>query len=413
MLRFEASALMLPTMTTQSPDPYVPPVPTAFSIFLLAVASLASALAFRIGDPLLPQLSVEFNTSTGNVAHVVTAFAVAYGIAQFFYGPLGDRLGKYRTITLATLFCSVGSLGAAFAPSLEVLLFCRALSGIAGAGVMPLALAWIGDGVPYERRQATMARFLIGSITGIAGGQVVGGLFADTLGWRSGFVFLAILYLTAGIALHVFRPAPDRRPARDAQAHIFSSLVELFKVKWARLVILFGFIEGAIVFGILAFVPNYLQSRFGVSATIAGATGALFAIGGYGYVVLASWLVPRLGERGMVLSGGGILALAFLMLLAGPVWTWALPSGLLCGFGYYLVHSTLQVQATQMAPKVRGTSVAMFASFLFTGQAFGAWAVAQISETVGINWAFALAMVLMPTVATGFAMALKRRKFAG
>jgi predicted MFS family arabinose efflux permease len=404
---------MLATMTKQSPDSYVPPVPTAFSIFLLAVASFASALAFRIGDPLLPQLSLEFNTSTGNAAHVVTAFAVSYGIAQFFYGPLGDRIGKYRTITLATLLCSIGSLGAAFAPSLEMLLFCRVLSGAAGAGVMPLALAWIGDGVPYERRQATMARFLIGSITGIAGGQVVGGLFADTLGWRYGFVFLAILYLSAGLALHVFRPAPHRAPVLGTQGHIFSSLVELFKVKWAKVVILVGFIEGAIVFGVLAFVPSYLQHRFGVSATIAGATGALFAVGGYGYVAFASWLVPRLGERGMVLSGGVILAVAFLMLLAGPVWTWALPAGLLCGFGYYLVHSTLQIQATQMAPKVRGTSVAMFASFLFTGQAFGAWAVAQISDSVGIGWAFALAMVLMPAVTTSFAMALKRRKFAG
>lgn len=403
---------MLPTMTTPSPEPYVPPVPTGLSIFLLALASFASALAFRIGDPLLPQLSREFNASSGSVAHVVTAFAIAYGIAQFFYGPLGDRIGKYRTITLATLLCSVGSIGAAFAPSLDVLLFCRVLSGAAGAGVMPLALAWIGDGVPYERRQATMARFLIGSITGIAGGQVVGGLFADTLGWRSGFVFLAVLYLSSAVALHVFKPAPDRVAQRDARAHVFSTLVELFRVKWARVVIVTGFMEGAIVFGVLAFVPSYLQNHFGVSATAAGATGALFALGGYGYVACASWLVPRFGESGMVFTGGIILAGTFLMLLAGPVWTWALPAVLCCGFGYYLVHSTLQIQATQMAPKVRGTAVAMFASFLFTGQAVGAWAVAQINESFGVSWAFALAMVLMPIVTTCFSAALKRRKYA-
>jgi len=399
-------------MTTPLAEPVaqsVPPVPTRLSVFLLAMASFASACAFRIGDPLLPQLSVEFGTTPSIAAHVVTVFAIAYGIAQFFYGPLGDRIGKYRTITLATLFCSVGSIGAALAPSLDVLVFCRVLSGIGGAGVMPLALAWLGDSVPYERRQATMARFLVGSITGIAGGQVIGGLFADTLGWRSGFVFLATMYLCAGVALHVFRPAgqvvPPRRPG-----HLFSTVAHLFSVKWARVIILAGFLEGAIVFGILAFVPSYLQTRFGVSATVAGATGAVFALGGYLYVAVANWFVPWLGERKMVLTGGFVLALAFLTLLIGWSWTFALPAGLLCGFGYYLVHSTLQTQATQMAPQIRGTAVAMFASFLFTGQSLGVWAVSQIDAHVGVSWAFALAMVMMPMVTIALATAMRRRK---
>lgn len=384
-----------------------------FTIFLLSLASFASACAFRIGDPLLPKLAAEFGTTASAASYVATVFAIAYGIAQFFYGPLGDRLGKYRTITVATLLCSVGSGAAAFAPSLDALIFCRILSGIAGAGVMPLSLAWIGDNVAYEKRQATMARFLIGSITGIAGGQVIGGLFADTLGWRYGFAFLAVLYLSAGVALVKYRPSGQKGSPRPAGSHLFSTLGQLFQVKWARVVLATGFLEGAIVFGVLAFVPVYLQHRFGVSATLAGATGAVFAVGGYGYVAIANRLVTRLGERGMVLSGGFVLVFAYLMLLAGPAWWWALPSGLLCGFGYYLVHSTLQTQATQMAPHVRGTAVAMFASFLFSGQAVGVWAVAQIDALIGVSWAFALAMVLMPMLTLTFAAAMRRRLLRG
>ena len=59
-----------------------------------------------------------------------------------------------------------------------------ALSGAAGAGIVPLSMAWIGDTVPYERRQATLARFLTGTILGMSAGQLAGGLFADTVGWR-------------------------------------------------------------------------------------------------------------------------------------------------------------------------------------------------------------------------------------
>ncbi|MCC3262812.1 hypothetical protein LLE87_32085, partial [Paenibacillus polymyxa] len=59
--------------------------------------------------------------------------------------------------------CALGSAGAVMAGSLDMLVFCRALSGAAGAGIVPLSMAWIGDNVPYERRQATLARFLTGT----------------------------------------------------------------------------------------------------------------------------------------------------------------------------------------------------------------------------------------------------------
>jgi predicted MFS family arabinose efflux permease len=386
-----------------------PPPPTKFAVFLLAMAAFASACAFRIGDPLLPRLVSDFGVTTGAASLVVTVFGVAYGIAQFFYGPLGDRIGKVRTITIATILCSFGSIGAAFAPSLDVLVACRALSGATGAGIMPLALAFLGDTVPYERRQATLARFLIGSVSGIAGGQMIGGIFADTLGWRYGFVFLGLIYLSVGLALLVFRVAGKSETASKGRPGFAESLRLLFSVSWARIILLVGFLEGAIVFGILAFVPNYLQHRFGVSSTTAGLTGALVTVGGYVYIATAKWLVPGLGERGLVTASGIVLSGSYLLFMLAPSWQLALVGGLICGFGYYLLHATLQTHSTQMVPKVRGTAVSMFASLLFTGQAVGVWVVARLDATVGMAWAFALAAVLMPALTFSLRWAMTRR----
>lgn len=162
----------------------------ARAIALLALAAFVSASAFRICDPMLPQLAAEFGASTGQAARAVTAFAVAYGVLQMFFGPVGDRYGKYRVVSVATFACAVGSAGAVAAETLDMLVLCRALSGAAGAGIVPLSMAWIGDTVPYERRQATLARFLTGTILGMATGQLAGGLFADTLGWRWAFAAL-------------------------------------------------------------------------------------------------------------------------------------------------------------------------------------------------------------------------------
>ncbi|AHV94942.1 major Facilitator Superfamily protein [Bordetella holmesii 30539] len=124
---------------------------------------------------MLPQLAQEFSTTTGQAGHAVTAFAVAYGLLQMFFGPVGDCYGKYRVVCVATFACAIGSAGAAMADSLDMLVICRMLSGAAGAGIVPLSMAWIGDNVPYERRQATLARFLTGTILGMAAGSLAGG----------------------------------------------------------------------------------------------------------------------------------------------------------------------------------------------------------------------------------------------
>jgi MFS family permease len=170
-------------------------------IILLALAAFASSSAFRICDPLLPVLASEFNVRTAQASSAVTYFSIAYGVMQFFYGPVGDRYGKFFILSLATLGCAVGSLLVAFAPTLGILELGRFISGATAAGIIPLSMAWIGDHVPYAQRQATLARYLLGSISGIAIGQLLGGVFADTVGWRWAFVFLAMSYLVVGSLL--------------------------------------------------------------------------------------------------------------------------------------------------------------------------------------------------------------------
>ncbi|WP_241076151.1 MFS transporter, partial [Achromobacter insuavis] len=289
----------------------------ARAIALLALAAFVSASAFRICDPMLPQLAAEFGASTGQAARAVTAFAVAYGVLQMFFGPVGDRYGKYRVVSVATFACALGSAGAFAAETLDALVLCRALSGAAGAGIVPLSMAWIGDTVPYERRQATLARFLTGTILGMAAGQLAGGLFADTLGWRWAFAALVGGYLVVGALLH--REVRRQRalglgvvdPNAPRQGFVAQARLVL-GTPWARVVLATVFIEGLLVFGALAFAPSYLHERFDISLTAAGALVAVYAVGGLLYTVVAGRILKRLGERGLAVAGGLVLGVAFL-----------------------------------------------------------------------------------------------------
>ena len=81
-----------------------------------ALAATASGVSLRVCDALLPRLAHDFDVSLGQASQVITAFAVAYGLSQLVFGPLGDRFGKYRVIGWACAASAVTSLLCALAP---------------------------------------------------------------------------------------------------------------------------------------------------------------------------------------------------------------------------------------------------------------------------------------------------------
>jgi MFS family permease len=165
------------------------------AIAVLALASFASAANLRVCDPLLPQMAGELGVSIGTAATVVMAFALAYGVFQIVVGPLGDARGKLKLVVLGSLWAGVATVCSAAMPSLGPLVLVRFLGGAGAAAVIPVAIAWIGDVVPYERRQATIARFLSGQILGSIFGQTAGGVFGEFLSWRWVFLLLAAVYV--------------------------------------------------------------------------------------------------------------------------------------------------------------------------------------------------------------------------
>src|SRR5450759_2169117 len=80
-------------------------------------------------------------------------------------------------------------LACGLAPSLPVLMAARLGSGLATGWIIPFALAFVGDVIPYERRQQVIGRFLSGQILGQLFGQTAGGVLGDYFGWRNGSSF--------------------------------------------------------------------------------------------------------------------------------------------------------------------------------------------------------------------------------
>jgi MFS family permease len=260
-------------------NPDTPPVSPDLSVprsafIALALAAFGSGMSMRVAGPMLVRLSSDFSHSIGEVSAVITVFSVAYGLAQLLFGPLGDRYGKYLVIAIECFVCSFTSLLCAAAIDFSTLVMARRLAGASCAALIPLSMAWIGDGVSYAERQPVLDRFMIGLILGNGVGVFVGGLCADHLDWRIPFGLIAISFLMTGVyLLRLRRQLPTHALAQHAQhsgltnhgiASLLRSFTHVLQVAWARIVPLGVFVEGALVFGTLAFIHTIFHLQLGL-----------------------------------------------------------------------------------------------------------------------------------------------------
>jgi predicted MFS family arabinose efflux permease len=103
------------------------------------------------------------------------------------------------------------------------------------------------------------------------------------------------------------------------------------------------------------------------------------------------------------------LGAAYLLLALAPAW-WVAPIAVtLIGLGFYMMHNTLQTNATQMAPDARGTAVGLFSAALYLGQTAGVAAFALVVDRAGAPIVFGTVAILLPALALWFAGRLKRR----
>jgi MFS transporter, YNFM family, putative membrane transport protein len=275
--------------------------------------------------------------------------------------------------------CSVGSLLSALSADLPFLVASRIGSALAAAAIIPLTLAWVGDVVHYEQRQETLARVGLGTMLGITAGQLFGGLLTDTLGWRWAFALMAAAFAVVSFLLaQQLKHLDPMAHTPHAPTGFFKQLRQVAHNPWARTFLSITLIEGATVFGVLAVTAAHLHQVHQISLTLAGATTALFGLGGMAYMAAAKIAIRRFGEVGLARYGGLSFGAAFVVIAFAPWWQLALPSCFVAGFGFAMLHNTMQAKATQMLPTARGTGVTLFAGFLFLGQSLGVLVLAEL-----------------------------------
>jgi len=384
------------------------------AITLLALASFAAQAMVRSTDSLLPQIAADLNVTVGATSVIVTFYLLAHGSVQLVIGPIGDRFGKYLCVAIAAAVSTLMVVACGLAPSLPVLVAARLACGLATGWIIPFALAFVGDVIPYERRQQVIGRFLSGQILGQLFGQAAGGVLGDFFGWRNVFFILAALLGLAAMGLfyelwHNPVTHATGAPAQRSRG-LAADYSAVLRNPWARAVIAIAFIESGAMYGAFTYVGADLHLRFGVNFALVGLFVGTFAIGGLIYSLSVRVLFDRLGPIGIATGGGALLAAGYAVLAIEPVY-WIAPLAITAtGLGFYMLHNTLQTNATQMTPEARGTAVALFSSALYLGQTAGVAAGGVLFDRFMAVPQFLIAAVVLLALGLWFAGRLKRRQ---
>ena len=181
-------------------------------IAVLSLAGLAYAVLASAVIPAIPTFQESFHTSETNVAWLLTGFLLSASVGTALIGRLGDIYGKERLLLITLVVLAFGTLLAALAKSLEVLIAARVIQGVAG-GIFPLAFAIMRDELPRDRVAGSIG--LMSSILGVGSGfgLVIGALIVEHLGWHWLFWIPFVVTVLAAVATWRYIPeSPVRAP---------------------------------------------------------------------------------------------------------------------------------------------------------------------------------------------------------
>jgi predicted MFS family arabinose efflux permease len=342
-------------------------------LYLLATACFTSSMLMRVTDPLVPEIARNLESLPATVALLGTAFALPYALSQPVLGPMGDALGKARIMKWCMGLLAVAVLLSALVPNLEMLFVARVLAGLAGGGTFPLAIAICGDRFPLAERQVALSRVLMAALVGQLCGSIGSGIIASYIGWRGVMVLGGIIAVAAFLLLHwKLEPRPNAVRRKISLTSMRTSYRTVFANP--RAIICYGavFVEGICIFGLLPYLAVLLEASGRGSIKEGGFVLAGLGVGGLLFGLLVKLLLKHLhGQMNMIRAGGVVAACGFAGYALNVDWQPQMASFVLIGLGFYMIHNSLQTQATELAPNERGAAVSLHAFSFFMGHATG------------------------------------------
>jgi len=403
---------------------------------VLAMGVAAFALLQSLVIPVLTTVQHQLHTTQSAATWVLTAYLLSASVMTPILGRVGDMIGKERVFVATLVALAVGSLLAAVAPSIGIMIVARVIQGIAG-GMVPVAFGIIRDEFPSDKVAGAVGALASLTAVGAGLGIVLAGPIVNALNYHWLFWLPMILTIIAAVSAVLFVPeSPVRTPGRISwlpalllSAWLVALLVSLSEAPgwgWGSARIL-GLLAGAIIlaaawvtaelraatplidmkmmrrtavwtnnlvslllgvgmYATFAFLPEFVQTPpiagygFGASITKSGLMLLPSAVTMFITGMFTGRLTARLGGKVLVVAGCLIGAAAMAILAFAHHQQWEIYfSNALMGVGFGLAFAAMSALIVMAVPASQtGVASGMNANIRTIGGSIGSAAMASI-----------------------------------
>jgi EmrB/QacA subfamily drug resistance transporter len=410
------------------------PYQATYAVLALAVGGYALLQSLVI--PVLPTIEAGLKTSQNTVTWVLTAYLLSAAIFTPIMGRLGDMYGKERLLVLTLIALTVGSLLAAIASSISLMIVARVIQGI-GGGVLPLSFGLIRDEFPKEKVMGAVGIIAALAAAGAGLGIVLAGPIVDALDFHWLFWIPMIVMAIVTVAAHVVVPESRiRTPGRLSWSGVIllsawlvvlvlgiseaptwgwtsTSVIglliaaviiavtwvfvearsahplidmEMMRVPAVWTTNLVALLLGVGMYAVFAFLPEFLQTPtsagygFGVSVTVSGLILLPASVFMFAFGMLSGSLSRRFGSKSVLVAGLLIGILTFSLLTFAHAAEWQILLAMVIeGVGFGLAFASMSALVVVAVPSNQtGVASGMNANIRTIGGSIGAAVMSSI-----------------------------------
>lgn len=357
-------------------------------VLLLVVLMFVGGADFLVINPTLPQMARDLGVDVEIGSLWVTAYAVATGGFALVFGPVSDRFGRRRVLSLGMLVLSLGTTLCGFADSFEALLGCRFLAGVGAGMIVTSNTSYVGDHFEAKPRAVAMGWVMSGFFLSLILAVPLGAFLAHRFGWRT--MFSAIGLFAGLVWLLTLAVLPDPRFEQRARRLDVRSAMASYRALLVDRRVL-GVMVQSLFVGLAmtlfsVYTSPWLEQTYGMTTLD---RGLVYTVGGPALLIggpLSGHLANQLGRvrvitRGSLTIAALMASIPFSAFLVGSgvpdsPWAAALPTlviffGIMCS-GSIRAGPFFTLAMEVVGPDRRGAISALRNTFNHVGGATGA-----------------------------------------
>ena len=246
---------------------------------LMILAFSAVPFIMVLGNSMLipefPRIKSALDITQFEVGLLITVFSFAAGITIPFLGYLSDQIGRIKIIVPSLLLYGVGGAVSGFAALLMdnpyfIILVGRALQGIGAAGTAPIVMALVGDIFQSDKRSEVLGIIEAANGTGKVVSPVLGAA-VGLISWIALFFFYAVLSIPIALGVLFWGQEGEEKEKQEFTQY-FGAIKQVFREKGFSLLttILSGMLVLFVLFGLLAFFSDILETRYHIQGLTSG-----------------------------------------------------------------------------------------------------------------------------------------------